>query len=284
MSNNNSLFDALKKIDAKQFVRTKNKYAVVLYGSPASGKRIAKKIACKIICENFEPNNLMNVENIFESFVDTEVDSIIYNMNDRNNVQIKDKMMNAYKEIIKNKTGIDVNNCELNELKSIIKDNINEIVNVTSNIYMENKKQADAMSDLIRSYSVVNSRNIFFEISSAHIEYIKIVLDGLRYYDYIPIIVYPFISNPHILYNRSIERGIKEGRFFTLTGDEQSLDKKIKPLLDNYQNLKNIVANYAKYAILQYNSNIPVDVYRKFDEFNFKDNINTYTMDFIVSL
>lgn len=257
-----SVLNYLKHFDEIKTI-TNNKYAVVLYGSPASGKRIAKKIACKLICDHFEKSQI-SIKDLFDTFIDTEVDSIIYDIVDSNNISLKDKMLDAYKQII-NVSDTDVN--DVNIIKSAVKTNIKDIVDATGKIYFLHKKEADAISEFILSYSVVANKNIFFEISSANIEYIQITLDRLKYYGYIPILIYPYINDVEILYNRAIDRGIKEGRFFT----KQMLNDKIIPLFEKYPQLKDIIKCYDTYGIFQYNSDIPYDTYRSYDRFEIND-------------
>ena len=55
--------------------RTTNKYFVIMYGPPGSGKSIGKKIACHLINETF--NEDKSVDEILSTFIDSEVDSIV---------------------------------------------------------------------------------------------------------------------------------------------------------------------------------------------------------------
>ena len=54
---------------------TQKRYIVILYGPPASGKCLARKIACYYIGNNYEKN--VNYEEIMNSFIDTCVDKIV---------------------------------------------------------------------------------------------------------------------------------------------------------------------------------------------------------------
>ncbi len=286
-----SVLDYLKKITENVNNVTKNKYAVVLYGSPASGKRIGKHIACKYICDYFEfinnkdQCNSLTYKKIWESFVDTEVDSIIYNLAENDGDQpIMNQMKEKYQEVLKTALNKNTNDMNHDEIRKATKEKINDIVTSTSHIYFSKKAKADAISELIKSFSVAMNKNIFFEISSPNIEYIKLVYDSLKYYNYIPINIYPFIGDVNILYERAIDRGIKEGRFFLCSEGNYPLNKKITPLFENYPKVKAITdqGGYEKYLNLQYDSGLDKSDYDNFDKFNF-ENLEKYVLSYDIS-
>ena len=82
----------------------------------------------------------------------------------------------------------------------------------------------------------------------------KQIFNVIKYSNYIPIFVYPFTPYSSLIYNRTIDRGIREGRFLKCDG-EYGIAKMMPILLDGYKKIKVHIKKKFKdnqYLILQY--------------------------------
>ena len=204
---------------------TSNKYFVVVYGPPASGKSVGKKIGAYLINKHFEEsiNNQVNINNVFDTFVDCGVDDLVEDYiplgteesivkikeNDNKNQQLKkindrtgNIMKNAFTEYLELSNNGEINQENINKVKN----DIDTIVNssyahysaIRTGKHRNNSHNLDALSELLIMFSCFLSKNIFFETASADIEYLFKMIDMVKYYKYIPIIIYPFIGVSNI--------------------------------------------------------------------------------------
>jgi hypothetical protein len=219
--------------------QTINKYIVILFGPPASGKTLARKIACYKIKKIFKEE--LGCEEIFNSFIDTGVDEITYKSIPKNSDKnISELLIENMKKLLEKRDNLDE--------KTFIKKNINEFVTSSFKIYSENR--ADIISELLLYFSLYLNKNIFFETSSGEPIYLENLIKIFDYFNYIPILIYPYITNVEILFDRSICRGIKEGRFLELN----FLSKSVISNLKNYKKIKKILIDKNNFIIYQYNS------------------------------
>ena len=145
---------------------------------------------------------------------------------------------------------------------------VNIIADDTFKIYKDNR--ADSISETIKKMAEFLEKNIFFEIASGKSEYIKKIITDTIYYNYIPIIIYPFIDDINIIYNRSIDRGISEGRFLK----KEFLINSIEDNKNNFIVLKNMIVNgdFGKKAlIMKYDSDFEIVVKEQFQLYNFTE-------------
>ena len=103
--------------------------------------------------------------------------------------------------------------------------------------------------------------------------YLEQIHKNFSYYHYKVIIIYPFTYNTNILFERSLQRGLKEGRFIRCSGIH-SLEDNIIINITTYN--KYIIPNYSFY---RYNTNISLDHFNEFKEYNFS-NLNKYTLSY----
>jgi hypothetical protein len=271
-----SLLEFLKKKSEEIPFVTNNKYFVVLYGPPASGKSIARKIACHYIKKIYKNETLMTLD-MEKSFVDTGVDEITYEIEvgvqkpDERKIKPKEDTIKIKQKLLEN----------LNEKipgdknKDAIKAKIEELVKSSFEIYKANR--ADAVSELMFYFAVFLGKNIFMETSSGDIAYVDKMVNTLKFYGYIPMIVYPFINDVSILYERSLTRGINEGRFLRC-GDPFGLTIQMSSCLNNYEKLKENIRKNSTYCTVQYNANFSKEIFDEMNGGNFSE-LQNYILD-----
>jgi hypothetical protein len=252
-SNAESIFSYLHQKISHIKSRTKNKYVVILYGPPGSGKTIARNIACKYIMNAFNESTAT-----YDTFVDTGVDEIIYESEDETGEKIKDKLVNNLKDRLTEMRTM-YNKEVLDRL--MVTRNISSIVSSSYSIYSDDKKDADSLSDLLVALATLLNYNIYFEISKPNINYMSKLIESLKYYDYIPVIIYPFINDVNVLFNRTIDRGMSEGRFLTCEGD-YGLLKIMRDCLNEFKYIKRIM-NGGRHCCVVYDANVPPEIFKE---------------------
>lgn len=251
---------AKEKLKTASESKTTNKYIVILYGPPASGKTVARNIACHLLKTYFEDSKSGDISNIVNSFIDTSVDDI-------NSDIVYEDGKTVGSELIKIAKNAEGKSSEM-------------LANEAGPIYMKHRKTADTISEMLMYFSSVFNKNFFVEISSPHIDYIENLLTSFGYYDYIPIIIYPFHKDPNVLFERSQERAKKDGRYIRC-GTKHGIYTKAKSCIDNYKALTEIIKGYKNSVSYQYNT----ELYDKEDESKMKEydltELDKYTMHFV---
>jgi hypothetical protein len=266
---NDTIMELLhNEISANSVTKTVNKYIIITYGPTGSGKTNAKTIGLNCIKDFFE-EQLINKD----TFIDTGVDDIIYSYSPKNKpgeapaLRIKNQLVKKLKETFSSDLLCDEiqKNEEYGEKRKKQLDTHNAKISKESfDIYSIFRKEADKISDLLLSFAVALGYNIFFETASEDLSYIYKIVSNVKYYGYIPIIIYPYTNNFNLLYDRTLERGFNEGRFISKTGSQFSLDSKLKKLIESFNKLinpndKNIITNSTNFLILSYNTNFNID-------------------------
>jgi hypothetical protein len=230
-NNFNSLLNYIQNNISKDVIDAKNtndKYFVLLYGPPASGKTNARKIACNKIKNEY--NESLSEEEILNTFIETGVDEIIYNTNyNDTNIRIQDKLKETYNEellkLIGKKSYSDIvsgnTNINDNEKIKILSndDNLNLVASKTFNIYRTGKNIANPVSDLFKFIAIFLNKNIFIESASYYKPYWKSFFELLNIYNYKPIVIYPFTENLKLLCDRNIKRSLSEYRLVSCSGN-----------------------------------------------------------------
>lgn len=272
--------------------KTKNKYLVILYGPPSSGKSIARKIACHYIKEIFGEND-KKTEDIFNTFMDSGVDEIAYDfiINDNNNYQ--NYQNRTIGEQLKKNLGKEINDILINEKlrelpdnnnkEELIKKHIARIVQSSYKIYSSARTPANKVSDLLRYFALFLGNNIFFEIATPDPKYIGSMIDNFGYYGYIPLFIYPFVKNVNVLYERSISRGLDEGRFINCGGNF-GLANSLKNCFEKYGETKKQIYEVSKkegkdFLIFMYDADFPGNIYKQIKDYNF-ENIEKYAIEY----
>lgn len=221
---------------------------------------VARKIACHIINQYFKEK--LSDKDLYNTFIDTGVDELTYDVK-LDNTKISTILRNLILDFLKK------NNVKPDDkdILSFLNKHIKEIQPIAFKSYKENRM--DALSELLFYFSVFLNKNIFFEIATAGVEYIKSIIKSLGNYNYIPIVIYPFIQDVNIIYKRSLQRGLKEGRFLQCTGD-YGLYEIIKKNITNYNSyiIKEFIEN-PKFIVYRYNANLKFDDFQNIDNFLF---------------
>ena len=226
---NNDLDSVLNYLKSKASTSTKKtnkKYFVILFGPPASGKSNARHKACEYIKEYFEKD--IQLDDIKRSFIDSGLDEIVYDTKypDTSGKTTSEMLKNASNEIMDNFKKTVTSHDQKEQLPNmdidIVKKNIKEFVTKSSQIYFTSriKTNASEMSVLLMYFAMYLNKNIYFETASYNKEYMSHIFDIINYAKYIPIVIYPFVRYSGVLYNRSINRGIKEGRYLLCDDSE----------------------------------------------------------------
>lgn len=225
---------------------TRDKYFVILYGPPASGKTISRKIGLLKLVKNYGEN----LENIEKTFIDTSIDDIAYNTvgADGKGPKIIEKLKENIDKRLKSYITIE-------EKMEYVKKNLTEIVKTSFEIYSRGRD--NTLSELLMHYGFFLGKNIFLEISTGNVKYIQSLIQRCRWYGYKIISVYPFISDVNILFDRSIRRGIKEGRFLSC-GDLHGLYSKAT----SCKNALSFLDNNLDGTFI-YDANFDQDIYEK---------------------
>jgi hypothetical protein len=223
----------LKKYNKMDNIKiTKNKYFVILYGPPSSGKTLAKKIGCYLIKKYMEEE--LKENEILDTFIDSNIDDLIYDkeIEDTNDNNVKKRVqqilldqLTKYKEQAKIQNDITKDNIDNSQ-------SIKDFINFCEKFYSRENKP-DSLSDLMIFLGSYLKKNIFFETGSGSLYYANTIMNILKLYNYIPIIVYPYVDNIDLLYERAIKRGNKEGRFIARTSIESMSNSSV----NNYNKL-----------------------------------------------
>lgn len=275
--NIDSLFEFIIKKTGSSFdIKTKNRYFVILYGVPGSGKTIARKISYHKIKQLYEEEP--TIENMEKTFVDTSIDDIIYEL------KFNDDDSDIQKKLIDNKSSIlgsteaKQTDIDVNILKNLI--------DTSYDIYIKHKTEGNILSELLFYISAYFSKNIFMEISSPNIDYLLNIINGFcKFYNYIPIFIYPYINNQNILRKRTLDRGLIEGRFISMEGEFGIINKiakleegyiqfQNKILTDGYKilnNIEDINKNPKIINVISYNSDFNESIYKKIGDNDFSD-------------
>lgn len=257
---------------------TKNKYFVILYGPPGSGKSLARKIACNIIKKYY--NETITEEDIEKIFIDTGIDEITYDVVEPStNKSTRELLIENLKKQLGLEMGASIDTIDKNTYTDKIKNNpelLKKLAQSSFEIYKNNRK--DSLSELLYYFAISIKKNIFMEMASPQNVYLDRILALMQYYQYIPIFIYPFVSKSSTLCDRAIGRGLKEGRFLECK-NSFGIENAMKNCLDNYGNIKNIIRKYDKSYILQYNADIDDKTFKEINAYQF-DNFEKYKLEY----
>ena len=254
--------------------KTTRKYFVILYGPPASGKTISRKLACAYIKKHFDEQ--LSSEDIHKSFIDTGVDDIVYDAyynEESPQISVKDKLKNtidAYFEKIYIKKDERFDYLKKNidtdqELKKIVDNNIG--------IYRKyrNDRNIDDISALLGIIGTYTNHNVFFEIASPYIDYINKLIGTIYWNNYNIVFIYPYTDNTDLLVDRNFFRGLNEGRILTRelidSKKEQCFTAFNQKVIDksNPQSMYNL---YKNIMILRYDTDLTLNLYSKLNKYD----------------
>ena len=211
---------AKNRYECTENKKTDKKYFVILYGPPASGKTIARKLACTYIKKYFDEK--IKIEDIYKSFIDTGIDDIVhdaYYNEESPQVSVKDKMIKTMEAYFSKQQNPSIPKEErLNHIKASTDASsnfINEVMIVNSKTYFDYRggKNIDDLSALLGIIATYTNHNVFFEIASPSIEYINKLIQTIYWNKYNIVFIYPYTDNIDLLIERSYTRGLLEGRF-----------------------------------------------------------------------
>lgn len=228
---------------------TSEKYCVILYGPPASGKSIARNIAVHWIKKQMQENNISEHE-IMDTFIDTNVDDIVYKLEANDGIEIKEKLTKISNNII---NPFNDSMTDGDKIK-IAKKEINELVRQSSSVYFSKRSDADIISELLYYVAAFLRKNIFIEISSGNTDYIEHhILDFCKWYNYIPVLIYPFVKSVNILCDRMHQRALIDGRYISCDDMETGLRAKMISTFEACDKIiKTIDRKAQNYLILMY--------------------------------
>ena len=256
-------------------IKTTNKYFVILYGPPASGKQVARKLACKFIKKIF--NESSPVEDIFKSFVDTGIDEILYSTYHNpadpamERLTIKEKFKSTLDLLFLNHQIPEEQKIKYLQ-RSLSNVEVKEVFGENKDLYFEyrNQKNLDALSLIIGSVATLTHNNVFFETASPSVEYINNLISVVYYNSYKVILMYPYTSEIDLLMERNISRAVEEGRILMrkdigdkmlgcLRGYEDNIISRVNP--------NSLLNKNGTIVIVKYDTNIGADDYEKVKRF-----------------
>lgn len=199
--------------------KTKNKYAIITYGPPGSGKTFAKRVGTIMLNnkyhENIDPNDFVDIDKDSISYQSTiyypskYIDSIPDDKKINNNkINCKDLLMiikQMHKDLDKN----------------ILFDNENETVqnifSETQYIYNKCRSNVQLVYELMYYLSMTLGANFILEVADSEPAPLIYRIKKLLQNKYKIIIVYPKVSSVQTLIRNNIGRGINEWRFTPVT-------------------------------------------------------------------
>ena len=204
---------------------SRNKYLVILMGPPGSGKSRARDVVCKFIEQKIESlgNLRQPIQDFKKSFIDIEVDDVVYNVNleKRNTIE---------------PSGIE----KFNQLKTKINMNIPLYYTESNNLYFGLRKHIESVPEIMLYIAAYLGTNIFFETVGDKTNYIEYLINTFCvYYGYIPIIIYTHIKNIEEHKRRLIIRTMREGRAIEPNFLEQTRNNcnaSFSTLMNKFQN------------------------------------------------
>lgn len=239
---------------------TNKKYMIILYGPPASGKTNAFTQCCKLIKDTFDET--INHEDIENTFINTGVDDLVYRFKPCEPKQpcqtedTKTRLINKLAEHIKAellKQNIDVAGkspseiLALPEAKPIAAAKNDVLEESLFDIYKQSRDVVDPLSSLLVWLAVYMGKNIIFEIASGNFKYINVLIRMVSW-SHIPIIIYPYVNDVSILYDRNVNRSLSEGRKVAchilqsrIQINIDSFNKAINEFEEEYKDIKNII-------------------------------------------
>jgi len=225
---------------------TSKKYCVVLYGPPASGKSMARNIAAHWI--KTQMHEEIDESEIVSTFIDTNVDEIVYKLETMDGIDVKEKLTRLSNHIINPLN--DGSMTDHDKIK-IAKREIDQLVKQSSSIYFSKRTDADIVSEMLRFVAAFLERNIYIEISSGNVDYIEHhILDFCKWYDYTPVIVYPFVKNVGILCDRMYKRAIIDGRYMSCDDAFQGLYGKMLGTFEAWDKIKHAVDKKSQNSLM----------------------------------
>jgi hypothetical protein len=211
---------------------TKNKYIVILFGPPGSGKTQAFSEACNLISTYYDEN-----KEIEGTFINTGLDDLVNrtHVKEYPDKTIKQVLIDNLANLIKSKMSD-----SKQDRKQIIQDNISDFYSRKSDkdmrgqfdIYSLGRNAIDPISSLLLWFAVYKNKNILFETSSGNFEYVDMIVNMVRWYGYNPVIIYPYIDNLDTLYHRILDRALVEGRFL----EKQIVKSKMENSIMSFNN------------------------------------------------
>ena len=261
----------------KSKLSDKKRYFVICYGPPASGKTLARKMACNIIKNHFGEE--LPINDLMKTFVDTSVDNIIYHSeaiikNGEGKTETKktikqiliDNINNVFKP---NVNILDDTKIQLPDVDKLglladtdIRKNFDTQIQLNQNIYFNYKEIADDLSLILGAFGILRKKNIFFEIASPAIEYMLDLISVLYKWKYNIILIYPFTKNIDLLCSRSIRRGCEEGRVVPAAEvtwkASKSIDKYFEDIIE-VDNPNSMINKLDNLYVLRYNAEINLE-------------------------
>ena len=212
-ANLDSLLQFIKKTIETKTKHGVKKYCVILIGTPASGKSLAKKVSCDII-KQIEKSDVYH-DDIYNSFVDINVDDYVYGKKiEPDGLTGKQELYELSQDFFRDKgiiSDIDKKIYMENEKNQA---EIEKFVGTATAKYFSIRNDINSIGSLMMFVASYFSLNLFIETVGDRSEYLDWLINNFcPYENYTPILVYPKVSNAELHKQRLISRAIKEGRF-----------------------------------------------------------------------
>jgi len=224
----------------------KNKFFVILIGSPGSGKSIARKIILNFLKDKLSKTE--EIDKIDKSFLDISIDDLVYSLKLDDGLSGLDKLKENYKTF-----DSDLSNNE---------STLDELSKSSTDIYFDLRKHINPLGEMFLFLASYLNCNLFFETVGDYPEWIisALIQNICDYYGFIPIIVYPYIDDFEIQKQRIISRASEEGRLPSL----KFVEERRKSVEESFEILKTYLngteSKTKNYYYLKYNNSKPINL------------------------
>jgi len=280
---------AKNRYECTENKKTDKKYFVILYGPPASGKTISRKVACAYIKKHFSES--LPIEDIYKSFIDTQIDDIVYDAyyKEEMPLSVKNKLKKTIdtffeQQNIQSDKRLDfLKSKTIDTLESKPNDTL-EFIEKNNEIYKKYRfdKNIDDLSALLGTIATYTNHNVFFETASGRIDYINNLIKTIYYKNYNIVFIYPYTDNIDLLVDRNYSRALNEGRILT----QDYIKFKKEECYTAYQsnviadNEKSMINKHKTIMILRYDTNLEKDLYDNLNSFIINDDFEKKILDF----
>lgn len=199
-----------------------NNYLVIVMGPPGAGKTIARKVAIREIMtlENMaiEYNNSMN------TFIDISIDDYVTG-------SINNGISGS--AILKHNVERVLANLNIDDFEKLTEENSKTFYNEMYSQYNIIRKEVNPISFIMLYLAAYLKLNIFFETTGGEWILDELIISFCNETKYVPVVVYPRITQYSDVKKRIADRGLREHRFVS----EENITRSIQNANTTYNKI-----------------------------------------------